>query len=327
VAKSLRSFDHQGVTFWDLTSITYRGHIWRHLIDAIATKYRGEEIDMIVGLDARGFFFSGALGYAMGIGMVPIRKKGKLPGKTFQYEYRKEYEGDGDNNLDIFEIQDLDYIKKGARVLVVDDVLATGGTAKAACELVEAVGGEVVGLAFGIELPFLAGRSQLVEYPITSEISILDGKPYGNVKHCVDMIGLKDPELLAGELILVDRLNNPTGLALPGGKIDFGQSIRQAAQREYGEETGFSCQMLDFQAVLANANRDYRDGFHHVSHVVTVAITGGKRKGEGHKTKVVEWPTTGDVLPGHEQFALDHGHFLSQHWKSIAPDLRPKEAA
>lgn len=311
VAAALRSSQFKGVPFWDLTSLTSQPELWSTLINSLAAKYRNLEIDMIVGLDARGFFFAGALGHVLGVGVVPVRKQGKLPGETVSVAYGKEYEGDGEDKRDIFELQ-RQYITPGMRVLIVDDVLATGGSAEAACQLVELCGGEVVGLAFGIEIPTLGGRITLLDYAITSEISILaDGKAYGNVRYCVDMIGAE----ANGSLVLIERLKDGNLLAIPGGKIDPGLTVRQTAEKEYPEETGYSCSFLACQEMLATPHRDLRDDEHKVSIVVTVEITGGKRRGENGKTRVVPWDTT-QGLPGKERFAFDHGTFLHGWWQT-----------
>lgn len=323
VAGALRSFPFKGVPFFDLTSITSQGHLWKHLIDAILAKYEGVHIDKIVGLDARGFYFSGALAYAFGVGHAPVRKEGKLPGTVLPFSFAKEYEGDGADNLDIFEIQDMGYIQPGDRVLIVDDLLATGGSAEAACHLVEQVGGEVIGLAFAIELPLLGGRQKLIDYPITSEMSVLsDGKVYSNIRHCVDMIGVTPDN----QLLLIERLDSGA-LAFPGGGIDPFQSIRHAAEREVPEETGYSCRMLDFVGTLADANRDFRNGFQHISSVVTVEILGGKPRGENRKTKVSPWNVADGGLPGLERFEADHGRFLHGWWPENGSRLLRRQAA
>jgi adenine phosphoribosyltransferase len=337
VASALRSREFKGVAFYDITSITSQGHLWKHLIDAILVKYEGVHIDKIVALDARGFFFSGALAYALGgIGHVPVRKQGKLPGNVLRFEFFKEYDSDAEEKErgsvgkntrakkpEVFEIQNMGDIQPGDRVLIVDDLLATGGSAEAACQLVEQVGGEVIGLAFAIELPLLGGRKKLIDYPITSEMSVLsDGKVYSNIRHCVDMIGVTPNN----QLLLIERMDTGA-LAFPGGGIDPLQSIRQAAEREVPEETGYSCRMLDVVGTLADAHRDHRNDLQHISTVVTVEILGGKPRGENRKTRVSPWDVADGVLPGLERFKADHGRFLHGWWPENGSRLLRREAA
>jgi adenine phosphoribosyltransferase len=125
--------------------------------------YKGEQIDIVVGMESRGFIFSAAMAYQIGAGLVPVRKLGKLPAETITVEYALEY---GSNTLEIHR----DAIAPGQKVLIVDDVLATGGTVKGTVELVERLKGEVVGLAFLVELDFLKGRDRLDGRRVTSVI-------------------------------------------------------------------------------------------------------------------------------------------------------------
>ena len=147
----IRSFPFKGVVFWDIAPLLKDPKIFNDIIDALVKQYKDKKIDAIVSNEARGFIIGAPLAYALGVGFVPIRKKGKLPGGCVQLTYQKEYEAD------TIEIQQ-DAIKKGQNVLIIDDLLATGGTIKANIELVEKLGGKIVGLGFLIELDYCNPR-------------------------------------------------------------------------------------------------------------------------------------------------------------------------
>ena len=147
-------FPKPGILFYDITTLLNDREGFRDTIDALASPYRRKAIDQVVGIESRGFILGAAVAASLGAGFVPIRKPGKLPSKCLREDYALEYGNDG---LEIHE----DAITSGQRVLLVDDVLATGGTAKAASELVRRVRGELVGLSFLIELGFLKGRDKL----------------------------------------------------------------------------------------------------------------------------------------------------------------------
>jgi adenine phosphoribosyltransferase len=146
--------EFKGVVFWDITPLLNDKTCFRECIKQLANHYRGKNIDVIVSNEARGFIIGAPLAYELGVGFVPVRKKGKLPYKCVDLTYKKEYE------CDTIEIHQ-DAIEKGQNVLLIDDLLATGGTAKANIELVEKLGGKVVGLGFLIELDYLGGRKTL----------------------------------------------------------------------------------------------------------------------------------------------------------------------
>jgi adenine phosphoribosyltransferase len=150
-AKIRRIPEFKGVVFWDITPLLKDKIAFKEAVDKLAEHYRGRKIDVIVSNEARGFIIGAPLAYNLGVGFVPVRKKGKLPSKCVELTYRKEYEKD---TIEMHE----DAIKKGDRVLIIDDLLATGGTVKANIDLVEKMGGEVVGLGFLIELEYLEGR-------------------------------------------------------------------------------------------------------------------------------------------------------------------------
>jgi adenine phosphoribosyltransferase len=153
-SKIRRIPNFKGVVFWDITPLLKDRNAFRECIKRMADHYRAKEIDAVVSSEARGFIFGGALAYELGVGFVPIRKKGKLPSKVISLTYQKEYE------KDTIEIRE-DAIEPGQRVLLMDDLLATGGTIKANAELVEKLGGLVAGVCVLIELDYLRGRELL----------------------------------------------------------------------------------------------------------------------------------------------------------------------
>jgi len=152
--REVPDFPKPGINFYDITTLLKDPAGWRATIDALKEHYAGIEADVVVGIEARGFFFAPAMAYALGAGFVPVRKPGKLPAETETVEYALEY---GFDRLQVHR----DAIRPGTRVLILDDVLATGGTAAAVASLVERLGGTVIGLGFVIELDFLNGRSKL----------------------------------------------------------------------------------------------------------------------------------------------------------------------
>ncbi len=161
--RDVPDFPKKGIIFKDITTLIARGDLFSKAIDVLAEKYKDQGIELIACIDARGFIFGGALAYKLGVGVIPIRKKGKLPYKTKTATYELEY---GTDSLEIHE----DAIKQGEKVLLVDDLLATGGTAKATAELIQSLGGSLVGIAFLIELEFLKGRDKLKDLDIFSLI-------------------------------------------------------------------------------------------------------------------------------------------------------------
>lgn len=147
-------FPEPGIGFKDITTLLADPVGFRHAIDAVTEPFRGEGIELVVGIEARGFVFSAPVAHGLGAGLIPIRKPGKLPAAVDSVSYELEY---GGGTLEVH----AESIRPGARCLIVDDVLATGGTAAAGRELVERQGGEVVGFSFLAELAFLAGRARL----------------------------------------------------------------------------------------------------------------------------------------------------------------------
>lgn len=154
-------FPKDGISFKDVTTLIQEGSGLKESVDEIVNNLKDKNVDIIVGPEARGFIFGVPVAYALGVGFVPVRKKGKLPCDTIQIKYDLEY------GSDILEIH-KDAIKKGARVAIVDDLLATGGTIEAVAKLVETAGGEVVSLNFVIELTELEGRKKLEKYAVDS---------------------------------------------------------------------------------------------------------------------------------------------------------------
>ena len=152
--RTIVDFPHEGIMFRDVTTLFADPRGFRMAIDQMLHPYAGAPIDKVVGLEARGFILGGAIAHQLSVGFVPIRKKGKLPGTVISQDYKLEY-GEA-----IVEIHD-DAIKPGERILVVDDLLATGGTAAAGIKLIERLGGEIVSCAFIIDLPDLGGRKVL----------------------------------------------------------------------------------------------------------------------------------------------------------------------
>jgi adenine phosphoribosyltransferase len=161
--RDIKDFPTEGILFKDITTLLRDGPAWRFAVDSLAGRYQGERVDIVVGVESRGFIFGGAVAHQLQAGFVPVRKVGKLPGKTIEVEYELEY---GRDTLAMHE----DAITPGQRVLAVDDLLATGGTMGATLRLVEQLGGTVVGVAFMIELAFLHGRDKLKNYPLHSLI-------------------------------------------------------------------------------------------------------------------------------------------------------------
>lgn len=164
VIRDIPDFPKPGIIFRDITPLLSDHTAFRKAILDISAEFTDSDVDLILGAEARGFIFGSALAYEMGVGFVPARKPGKLPHHTTNATYELEY---GTDSLEVHE----DAIARGQRVLVVDDVLATGGTAGAKAELIEKLGGEVAGLAFLIELTFLRGRDKLTGYDVFSLIS------------------------------------------------------------------------------------------------------------------------------------------------------------
>jgi adenine phosphoribosyltransferase len=163
--RDIPDFPKKGIIFKDITPLLRSGSAFRNTVDAIADRYKDKKIDIVASVEARGFIFGSAVAYKLGAGLVPIRKKGKLPYLTKSVTYDLEY---GTDTLQMHE----DAVSRGQRVLIVDDLLATGGTAAAVARLIKDCGGVVAEIAFVIELEFLKGREKLKDYPVFSLLKL-----------------------------------------------------------------------------------------------------------------------------------------------------------
>lgn len=164
--KSIRNipdFPKPGILFRDVTTLIQNKQAFKKTVDLLAKKYKGKGFDKVVGVEARGFIFGAAVAHKINAGFVPVRKKGKLPYKTISTTYELEY---GTDTLEIHK----DAIKPGEKVLIIDDLLATGGTVKAVTELINQLGGRIAGIGFVIELVDLHGKDKLKDYPLYSLI-------------------------------------------------------------------------------------------------------------------------------------------------------------
>lgn len=157
----ISDFPKEGVSFKDITTLLKNGEVYRSVIDALVEKIMPWQPEVIVGPEARGFLLGAPVAYALGIGFVPIRKQGKLPAETVRETYALEY------GFDTLEIH-ADALRPGERVVVIDDLLATGGTMLATANLINKIGAEMLGIGFLIELTFLKGREKLVDFPVFS---------------------------------------------------------------------------------------------------------------------------------------------------------------
>jgi adenine phosphoribosyltransferase len=161
--REVPDFPKAGINFYDITTLLKNPEGLRQTVDALSAEFEGAQIDTVIGVEARGFIFAPALAYHLGAGFVPVRKPKKLPAECASISYDLEY---GQDTLEIHR----DAIGDGHRVLIADDLLATGGTARAVCDLVEGLGGKIEGLVFVVELEFLPGRKKLEGYDVRSLI-------------------------------------------------------------------------------------------------------------------------------------------------------------
>lgn len=161
--REVPDFPKAGINFYDITTLLKHPAGLRQTVDALAAEFEGMKIDSVIGVEARGFIFAPALAYHLGAGFVPVRKPKKLPAERTSISYDLEY---GQDTLEIHS----DAVSPGQRVIIADDLLATGGTARAVCDLVEGLGGKIEGLVFVVELEFLPGRSKLNGYDVRSLI-------------------------------------------------------------------------------------------------------------------------------------------------------------
>ncbi|MBA3714150.1 MAG: adenine phosphoribosyltransferase [Pyrinomonadaceae bacterium] len=161
--REVPDFPKPGINFYDITTLLKHPEGLRRTVDALASEFKDMKVDAVIGVEARGFIFAPALAYHLGAGFVPVRKPRKLPAECASISYDLEY---GQDTLEIHR----DAIGSGHRIVIADDLLATGGTAKAVVDLVEGLGGEVAGLVFVVELEFLLGRQRLAGYDVRSLI-------------------------------------------------------------------------------------------------------------------------------------------------------------
>jgi adenine phosphoribosyltransferase len=161
--REVPDFPKPGINFYDITTLLKHPEGLRLTVDALSAQFTSEHVDVVLGIEARGFIFAPALAYHLNAGFVPVRKPSKLPAETARISYALEY---GEDTLEIHR----DAVSAGQRVIIADDLLATGGTAKAAVDLVESLGGVVAGLVFVVELEFLPGRAKLAGYDVRSLI-------------------------------------------------------------------------------------------------------------------------------------------------------------
>jgi len=159
--REIPDFPKKGILFYDITTLLKDKTGLATLIDKLSEHYISQDIDLVLGMEARGFIFAPVLAYRLNAGFVPVRKPGKLPAEVVKYDYALEY---GTNTLEVHK----DAIQKGQRVLIVDDLLATGGTAQATATLAESLGAKIAGLGFVVELEFLKGREKLKGYDVMS---------------------------------------------------------------------------------------------------------------------------------------------------------------
>ncbi len=162
--RDVPDFPKEGIIFKDITTLLKNRDAFRYAIDKMIERYRGEDINLIIGIESRGFIFGPILAYHLDAGFVPVRKPGKLPADTVTESYDLEY---GKDAVEMHK----DAIAAGDKVLIVDDLLATGGTSQATAKMIEKIGGKVVGFAFLIELEFLKGRNKLKDYNVFSLIT------------------------------------------------------------------------------------------------------------------------------------------------------------
>lgn len=162
--RNIPDFPKPGIIFRDITSLIQDKTAFKKAVDLLIDQYKGKQIDKVVGVEARGFIFGAAIAHEIGAGFIPVRKKGKLPCKCISATYELEY---GTDTLEIHE----DAIKPGEKILVIDDLLATGGTVKAVTGLIERLKGKIQGIGFVIELVDLKGREKLKDYPVSSLVT------------------------------------------------------------------------------------------------------------------------------------------------------------
>jgi adenine phosphoribosyltransferase len=301
-------FPIPGIRFWNVNDLTATPGALTLVTDELVThcrkleEYYGRPIDYIGGFDARGFIFGATIAERLGIGFLQIRKKGKLPKPRISFSYTKEYSKPG-APPEVLEMNETDL--SGKLVVLVDDLLATGGTAEAGCKLIEMQGGTVIAFLAITDLPALKGRIKLHQYHCHTLLTEIDGELHAGVRYCVD-VGLFDED--TDDLLLINRLSSPKGLAMPGGGIEIGESPIIALLREVFEEAG--CQIDPAKAapvsVLVGADRDPRGD--QVSIVYRAQVNTIGARGEVGKTQVERMKNSAATLPIAHAFAFSDHH-------------------
>ena len=295
-------FPIPGIKFWNVNDLTKTPGALTLVTNEFVAHCRkleahyGRPIDYIAGFDARGFIFGATLAERLGIGFLQIRKKGKLPEPTVSVSYGKEY------GTDILQMNETDL--RGKLIVLVDDLLATGGTAAAGCELIEMLGGTVAAFLAVTDLPALGGRFKLHQYHVHTLLTEIGEKLCTNVRYCVDAAIFDE---MSDDLVLIMRLSVPTGLAMVGGGIEVGESPRAAICREILEETEciIDPAMLTPVNVLVGVDRDPRGD--QVSIVYRVRTNTFGARGEVDKTEILAIKNRTTDLPALEAFAFsDH---------------------
>lgn len=159
--REIPDWPKKGILFYDVTTLLKDGDAFQKAVSAMIAPFRDSKVDLVIGIEARGFIFAPTVAFALRAGFVPVRKPGKLPAATHRVQYDLEY---GSDSLEIHQ----DAVRTGQRVLIVDDLIATGGTARAVADMVEKMGGTVLGFSFLVELEFLGGRQKISKYPLVS---------------------------------------------------------------------------------------------------------------------------------------------------------------
>jgi adenine phosphoribosyltransferase len=311
-------FPKPGILFWDVQPILREPAVVKGIISAMAETWRDEQIEVIAGFDARGFLIGQALALAMDLPFEQIRKKGKLPGSVERESYALEY---GEATVEM----EADGFIAGKRVLLVDDLLATGGTAMAGAKLVERLDGTVAGFACITELPVLGGRGVLMHYRVESLLTIVGDTVYTDAAYCTDLC-ITDEFL--GDLLLCERSTHPTGIAMLGGHIEE-ESLVAATIRECVEETGIATKEKDWsftEIVLAKKGRDPRGMKVSLIMKAAIPIAGRRPEVDGHgkeKHQFIVVRSGIDQLPPAENFALGHGPAVHKLWGKALVSATP----
>lgn len=267
--RKIPNWPKPGILFYDVTTLFEDREAFRYVIDELSRPYQFMQVDKIVGIDARGFLLASSMAYKLNAGVSIVRKKGKLPYKCRQATYEKEY---GPDTIEIHE----DTIKPGERVIIVDDLIATGGTMKATCELVEQLGGVIVGISWIVDLPFLSGSEKIQRYDChylikydsdTTSNSLESGSNISNDDE------QKFPEPVVGVMVLNDKdemllVKSPKWngeYSIVGGHVELGESMEEAIKREVKEETNLDINDIKF---LHHQDCIYPDTFYKKRHFI-----------------------------------------------------------